>query len=152
MYIVVVGALIFVLPFVSVVSEMASQGVPLSLALIGKWFAFWSVGVRLLSAGIKQAVQPAYTARVILGLKSDEVLLVIRELGFANMAIGIVGVASLLLPAWLPAAALAGGLFYGLAAVNHALQAHRGRHENIAMGSDAFASVVLLAGLVGLLR
>ncbi|GEM_PF-4654073 len=41
--------------------------------------------------------------------------------------------------------ALAGGVLYGLAGANHALQPHRNRLENVAMGSDLSASVVLLA-------
>jgi hypothetical protein len=135
MYLFVVVALMFVLPIGSVVADIVLQGTPLSLALVGKWFVFWSVGVRLLSAGIKQVLQPDYTARVVFGFKGGEALLVIRELGFANVAIGSVGVATLFFPAWMPAAALVGAVFFGLTGVNHVLQAHRGRVESIAMVS-----------------
>jgi hypothetical protein len=151
MYLFFVVALMFVLPIGSVVADVVLEATPLSLALVGKWFVFWSVGVRLLSAGIKQVLQPECTARVVFGFKGGEALLVIRELGFANVAIGSVGVASLFFPAWMPAAALVGALFFGLAGVNHALQAHRGRVESIAMVSDLLAAVALLASLVGLL-
>jgi hypothetical protein len=48
------------------------------------------------------------------------------------------------MPSWRLAGALAGGIFYGLAGVNHALQAHRNRLENVAMVSDLFAALVLL--------
>jgi hypothetical protein len=51
---------------------------------------------------------------------------------------------SLLAPSWRLAAALAGGVFYGLAGVNHLLQSHRNRLENVAMASDLFVSLVLL--------
>jgi len=43
------------------------------------------------------------------------------------------------------AGALAGGIFYGLAGVNHAVQSHRNRLETVAMTSDLFAAVVLFA-------
>ena len=69
----------------------------------------------------------------------------VRELGIANLAIGTVGTGSLLVPEWLPAAALAGMIFYGLAGINHAFQPHRNRLENVAMVSDLFVAVVLLA-------
>ena len=100
--------------------------------------------MRLSLAGVRQIAQPRYTARVILGLKSDDVLLVVRELGFANVGIGLVGLASLAVPAWQLAAALTGGVFYGLAGVNHALQPHRNRLENVAMVSDVLAAALLI--------
>jgi hypothetical protein len=49
-------------------------------------------------------------------------------------------------PSWVTAGALAGGVFYALAGLNHIRQAHRGRSENIAMLSDLFAAVILLIG------
>jgi hypothetical protein len=152
MYPFVVGALMLLLPAGSGVAEALLRGAPLSMALAAKWFVFWSVGVRLLSAGVKQIWQPEYTARAILKLQSDDALLVIRELGFANVAIGSLGIASLGISAWRSAGALVGGVFYSLAAINHLRQAHRGRLENIAMVSDAFVAVVLLVGFAGLLR
>jgi hypothetical protein len=99
----------------------------------------------LLLAGIRQIAQPEYTARAILGMKSAESWTVIRELGFGNLALGSVGVLSLWLPSWQLAAALAGGLFYTLAGINHALQKYRNRLENVAMVSDLFVGLILLA-------
>jgi hypothetical protein len=151
-YLLIISALMLLLPAGSCIAEALLRGAPLSIALAAKWFVFWSVGVRLLSAGAKQIWQPEYTARAILKLKSDDALLVIRELGFANVAMGSLGMASLVFSAWRPAGALVGGVFYGLAAVNHIMQAHRGRLENIAMVSDAFAAVVLLSSFADLIR
>jgi hypothetical protein len=113
-------------------------------ALVAKWFVFWSVGWRLLLAGARQIAQPEYTAREILGLQSAESSTVIRELGFGNLALGVVGVLSLWLSSWQLAAALAGGLFYALAGINHALQKNRNRLRNVAMISDLFVALVLL--------
>lgn len=102
--------------------------------LIGKWFVFWAVGWRLFLAGMRQIVQPGYTARVILGLKHDESQILVRELGFANVAFGAIGILSLFVPSWRLAAALAGGIFYGLAGINHVRQSHRNKLENVADG------------------
>jgi hypothetical protein len=96
-------------------------------------------------------VQPRYTAEVILSLKSAESLVLVRELGFANVAIGLIGAGSVLLPAWRPAAALAGSVFYGLAGANHVLRPQRGKLENVAMVSDIWVAVVLLASFVAML-
>ena|SRR5579862_6100488 len=149
MYYAAVVILMFAFPLLSIRIEAVHGAAPLSLALVGKWFAFWSVGVRLLLAGLRQVFQPMYTAREILGLEGSESLILVRELGFANLAIGSVGVLSLLVPSWRLAAAVAGGVFYGLAGINHARQPHRNRLENVAMVSDVFVAVVLLSVCVG---
>lgn len=143
MYLFMVLGFMFVLPVASVAIDVFVSGAPLSIALIGKWFVFWAVGWRLLLAGMKQIAQPAYTAREILGLKGDEALILVRELGFANVAMGALGVASLFIVPWQLAAALVGALFYGFAGINHLRQAHRNRMENIALVSDLFIAAVL---------
>jgi len=145
MYLALVVGLMLVLPSLSVLAEAALAHLPLTMPLIGKWFVFWLVGARLFLAGLRQVVQPRYTAEVILGLKSDEPLVLVRELGFANLAMGSVGLASLFMPTWRIAGALAGGVFYALAGLNHAIQPHRNRLENIAMTSDLFAAGLLFA-------
>lgn len=147
MYYAIVTVFMFVLPLLSITVESATSGTALTAAIIAKWFVFWAVGWRLLLAGLKQIAQPQFTAKEILGLKSDESLILVRELGFSNVAIGLLGVTSLFQPGWQLGAALAGAVFYGLAGITHALRAHRNRLENVAMASDLFASVVLLCAL-----
>lgn len=144
MYYAIVATFMLLLPLLCISVESLFLGTSFDAALVTQWFAFWAVGWRLLLAGCKQIVQPRYTAREILGLKADESLILVRELGFANVALGLVGVLSLWLPAWRLAGAFAGGVFYGLAGVMHARQSHRNRLENVAMVSDLGASLVLL--------
>lgn len=144
MYYVIVFTLMFAFPILSVAVEATRSAAVLDAALIAKWFVFWSVGWRLLLAGVRQIVQPEYTAREILGLKSTESWTLVRELGFGNLALGVVGVLSLWLTSWQLAVALAGGLFYVLAGINHVLQKHRNRLENVAMVSDLFVGFILL--------
>lgn len=117
MYLIIVVGLLFVFPSASVFAEAIVHHTAFSAGLALKWFVFWAVGARLFLAGIRQSVQPSYTAHQILGLKSDESLVVVRELGFANLAIGIMGLASLFLPAWRSAAGIVGAVFYGLAGI-----------------------------------
>ena len=145
MYYTIVALLMFAFPVLSIAYEATMHAPQLLMPLVGKWFVFWSVGVRLFLAGTRQVIQPKYTAQVILGLKSEESLLLVRELGFGNLALGTLGIISLFLPAWQLAAALAGGIFYGLAGVNHVLHQHRNRLQNTAMVSDLFAAAVLIA-------
>jgi len=143
MYYAVVAALMFILPLSSIALE-ACRLPHMTLPILAiKWFGFWAVGVRLVLAGLRQIIQPAYTANVILGVKTEESLVLVRELGFANLAIGCVALTSLVLPSWRMPAAAAGCVFYLLAGINHALQSHRNRLEHVAMGSDLFVGIVL---------
>lgn len=143
MYYAIVTLSMFLLPLVSIGIDIGTHQAPV-LAAVGKWYVFWAVGIRLLLAGLRQSVQPRYTAKHILGIEGDEALLLVRELGFANIALGLVGTASLFAASWTQPAALAGGVFYLLAGIGHVFQHERNRLEQVAMYSDLFAGVVLL--------
>jgi hypothetical protein len=148
MYYLTVVAFMFVLPLLSVAVELMVANASFDTAILCKWFVFWAVGWRLLLAGVRQIAEPQYTAQTILGLKHTESQILVRELGFANVAIGLLGVVSLRMPSWQLAAALTGGVFYALAGTNHAFQSSRNRLQNLAMLSDIFAAVVLLGTFV----
>ena len=157
MYVFIVIALMLVLPLVSVAFQLlfkehgASAGAAI-IPLIATWYVFWAVGVRLTLAGLRQIFQPRYTAETILGIKSADALFVVRELGFANTAIGCVGVASLFAPNWVAPLALLGAIFYGLAGINHCFHPNRNSSQNLALVSDLFAAVVLATCLLTRLR
>jgi hypothetical protein len=147
MYVLIVIALMVVFPLVSIAIELLSDHGILSavtiISIIGKWYVFWAAGVRLFIAGLRQIVQPRYTAETILGIKSADSLMLVRELGFANTALGSAGLASILAPSWVPPIALAAAIFYGLAGINHALHKPRNKLQNVAMVSDIFAALLL---------
>ncbi|HET6487778.1 MAG TPA: DUF6790 family protein, partial [Spirochaetia bacterium] len=111
----------------------------------GKWFVFWAVGARLFLAGLRQVLQPRFTAETILGIKGDAPLHIVQELGFANISIGALGLLSILRGAWVMPAAIAGCLFYGLAGIRHLTQRNRNALENTATVSDLFMFAVLAA-------
>jgi hypothetical protein len=110
--------------------------------LMGKWFVFWSAGVRLVLAGLKQFLQPRFTAEDIFGIANDEVLPLVRELGVANFATGVVGVASLVRPSFVLPVAISAGIFYGVAGIRHLAATHRTGNEDIAMWSDLFVFLI----------
>lgn len=67
MYFIAVFLLLFLLPVLSVIAEGLHIGAGADIMwLIGKWFVFWGRGVRLFAAGIKQTLQPEFTAKSIL--------------------------------------------------------------------------------------
>jgi len=143
-YYLTVILLMFVLPIGSILIELFAFPSSAALVLVfGKWFVFWAVGARLFLAGLRQTIQPRFTAETILGIKGDAPLHVVQELGFANLSIGVIGLISIFSRAWVVPAAIAGGLFYGFAGIRHAVQRNRNPLENTAMFSDLFIFIVL---------
>ena len=87
--------LMFVFPITSILVELFGFNSPAAVVfLVGKWFVFWAVGVRLFVAGLRQALNPQFTAEEIFGINSKEPLVVVQELGFANISIGLGGLIS----------------------------------------------------------
>jgi hypothetical protein len=144
MYFIFVVLLMFALPVASIATEVLWFRDDAGLMfLIGKWFVFWTVGVRLLLAGIRQVVQPRFTAESIFDVKDPAANAMVREIGFGNLAMGTVGLASLAQPAWLAPAAIVGGLYYGLAGAGHVFRSDRNFNEQMALVSDLMIFVVL---------
>jgi hypothetical protein len=151
MYLTVVILLMGALPVVSIVAEAALSHGGADLAhLIGKWFVFWPVGVRLILAGLRQIANPSFTAESIFEVRDKGALSIVRELGFANLSIGLLGASALFNPGWITPTAVAGGLFYGLTGVQHLMKGDRNTKETIAMVSDLFIFLVLAGYVVAL--
>jgi hypothetical protein len=143
MYSGIVIALLFVFPILSASAEVALRHTPVSVEVLLRWFVFWGVGVRLLSAGISQIMRPRYTAETILGLQRGDAQFVVRELGFSNTALGVVDCLSLGFTNWISAAAVAGAIFYAFAGVNHKLQGKHTVKETVAMFTDLGFAIVI---------
>jgi len=63
MYLAAIVLLMLVLPAGCVIGQIVwSHGAADLMLLVGKWFAFWMVGVRLFMAGVRQVAQPQFTA------------------------------------------------------------------------------------------
>ena len=131
------------LPGASVLAEHAAHPAADVVVLTGRWFVFWGVGVRLGLAGLRQLLQPAFTAREIFHMATDEALPVIRELGVANLTTALVALLSIVAPGFVLPVAIAAGVFYGVAGVRHVAEKHRSLNENVAMASDLWLSAVL---------
>lgn len=116
--------------------------------LAAKWFAFWACGVRLVLAGVRQTLGPQFTAETIFGLKDVSALPLVREIGMANLSMGVVGVVSLFVPGWRVPAIMTGGLYYGLAAAGHIFRHRATKNEAIALVSDV-GIFLMLAAILG---
>lgn len=143
-YIISVTALTFVVPVIGFVTEHITTGTTLTFELFSKWFIFSAVGLRLFLAGIKQLKNPEFTAKEIFHLDSPDSFPILRELGFANICFGLVGIVSLFKPDWRIVSAFASGLYYGIAGVQHGLKKRSGTNEKFALITDLVIFVLLL--------
>ncbi len=156
MYPVMILALFLILPVGSTVVEalvLRRRGAPVDLlAITGRWFVFWPVGVRLFTAGLMQIVNPAYTAQDIFGISDPALLPLVSELGFANVAMGAAALVSVAVASWRTPAALVGALYFGLAGMRHLIAGGDVTDTRlIAMVSDLVIAAVLVAWLLILL-
>jgi hypothetical protein len=144
-YIISVSVLTFLLPVICSIAEVFFYKEKIfSFELFGKWFIFSAVGLRLFIAGIKQTTDPAFTAKEIFHIKDPESFPIVRELGFANLCFGLVGIISLFLPQWRIVSAFGSGLYYGIAGFQHLFKKRDGANETFALVTDMLIFIFLL--------
>lgn len=146
-YLTVVIVLTVLLPVLGFVIEHFARGVHLTFELFCKWFIFSAVGLRLFIAGLKQAIQPAFTANEIFHIINPDVFPVVRELGFANLCFGLVGLVTIIRPEWRVVSAFASGIYYGIAGLQHLIRRPGGTNERFALWTDLLIFGVLVAFL-----
>jgi len=136
-----------VLPLVSGISELMSNGGD-AILVLGKWWVFWGIGTRLLSAGLVQMVRPQFTAK-ILGNETPgrSELQSIRELASANIGMGLAGLLALV-PGWFVPGGLAGGVFLLIAGIMHVAKKGKGGYETMATWTDLLVAVVYAVSAV----
>lgn len=132
------------LPAISVVVEHYIDHATIAWHLVAKWLIFWGAGMRLFTAGIKQAATPEFTAINIFKIKGKESYVIIRELGFANISLGIMGILSALNDSWRMLAAIATGIFFGFAATQHCAKKPCSANEKVALCYDMFIFLALV--------
>ena len=124
--------LTFRLPIIcSLVQILLDRDTIFSFALFCKWFIFSAAGIRLFIGGIKQITNPAFTSKEIFQINSQESLPIVRELGFANLCFGLIGLISLFQPSWRIVSAFGSGLYYGLAGLQHFLKSLPEQMKNL---------------------
>ncbi len=149
-YLVSLLVLMVILPAISVgVEYFPYPGAPI-MPLVGKWFVFWAIGVRLFAAGLRQVAKPLFTLRDIFHVHDPSGQVVVRELGFANVCFGLAGILSLFISDWRPAAAFTGGLYMGIAGVYHLIKKPETPNEVVAMVSDIYILVIMAAYLASI--
>ena len=133
-----------VLPIASGILELVIVGGD-PVLVFGKWWAFWGVGTRLVVAGIVQISGKGPTA-AILGTEAPntQITQLTRELGTANLGMGLAGLLALI-PAWAAPAGLAGGVFLLIAGLMHVNKKNKNPQEKLATWTDLLVGVVVVA-------
>jgi hypothetical protein len=109
----------YILPAISIIINFMSGEEKFIAETIVKWVVFWGVGLRLFTCGLKQALQPSFTANDIFDSYDEKAYPIIKELGFANICTGLCGIISLFNEKFRMAAIMIGGLYYLLALLQH---------------------------------
>jgi hypothetical protein len=144
-YVISVSALTFILPVICAFAEIIFFKEKIfSFELVGKWFIFSAVGLRLFLAGIKQTTNPSFTAQEIFHINNPESFPIVRELGFANLCFGLVGIISLFLPQWRIVSAFGSGLYFGIAGFQHLFKKRTSTNETFALVTDILIFIFLL--------
>lgn len=80
---------ILVIPAPSAFGEPIMTPSPDLVWLVANWFFFWGIGITLLPAGIRQVLQPVFTARTIFRMQSPDAVTALFN--------GLVGIGAALL-------------------------------------------------------
>ncbi|HTE25906.1 DUF6790 family protein [Flavitalea sp.] len=143
-YVIMNISLLCILPAASVTAEIVKEQIPIHWTIVAKWFIFWAAGIRLFTAGLKQAANPEFTAREIFRFTSKDSYVVIRELGFANIALGAMGILSVINEHWRLLAAITSCIFFGFAALQHYSKKPDTPNEFVALVYDTSVFIILL--------
>ena len=132
------------LPIICGIVELALIGGDPVLVL-GKWWVFWGVGTRLLVAGIAQVSGKGPTS-AILGAAAPSVQekQLVRELGTANIGMGLAGILAPV-PGWALPAGLAGRAFLLIAGIMHVSKKNKNPQEALATWTDLIVGIVVIA-------
>jgi hypothetical protein len=142
-YFILVIAQTIVLPLVSGIIELAMAGGD-PVMVFGKWWVFWGIGTRLFVAGLAQVSGKGPTT-AILGSAQASVTekQLTRELGTANIGMGLAGLLALI-PGWAVPAGLAGGVFLLIAGAMHVAKSGKNSHERLATWTDLVVGIVVV--------
>ena len=142
-YFILVIAQTIALPIISGIVELSIVGGDPVLVL-GTWWVFWGVGTRLLVAGIAQVSGKGPTAGILgAGEPSVQEKQLVRELGMANLGMGLAGLLALV-PGWAVPAGLAGGVFLFIAGLMHVSKKGKNPQEALATWTDLVVGVAVV--------
>lgn len=137
----VITEFIFI-PVITIITELIVTDNNITYIIL-KWFVISIIGLRLIGAGLKQIIFPSFTAKSIFKIDNNNAFAIVRELGFANVCIGISAIISIFSIYMLISVAFIGALYFGADATAHIIR-HKQKDELFACISDIYACIMLL--------
>jgi len=110
--------LLAILPLLSAAAEHHFVHASISIILLGKWFMFWTIGIRLLIKGFVQVIRSRRNGNSSL-LSKDETWEVAKILGLAKMALAGMGFLCVVNDQWSLLATITVGVYLGLTGFQH---------------------------------
>lgn len=136
-----------VLPLLSAAAEYHFAKVNISAALVGKWFIFWTVGIRFLVAGFIQVIRQGRGGSAIL-LQGDQSGEFGKILGLVKMFLAGLAFLCMMKESWSLLAAITVGIYVGLAGFQHDFKKPGTAEGWISMIYDMIVFVVITTCLV----
>lgn len=122
-------AFFYVLPLITICADIfifKQTNIP---KIILKWCIFYGIGLRLFTAGLKQALSPKFTAKTIFEVTDEKAFPIVRELGFANICSGLIGILSLFVVSFRLPIAIIGIIYFSLALLQHLIRRNKNHTE-----------------------
>lgn len=130
-----------ILPLFAVLIDLLIAKTPFSFFLLLKWSDFSIVGLRLISAGIKQVLTPEFTLKSIFEIEDQRATRLVTEIGFSNISIGTIGILSLFFSTFRLPISICGALYFLLCFLMHLKDKKKG--ELFSMLTDFYAFIIL---------
>jgi hypothetical protein len=107
-------SLVSLLPAISASLESFIDDTALDAWVFWKWLVFWVLGIGLFWKGIRLASSQKPASFRPGAFTGKELYSLLLELGFANMALGSMGILSVLNDQWRSIAAITGAVYFAL--------------------------------------
>ena len=140
-------SLLTVLPLLSVACEHHIAQAAVTGTLIGKWLLFWSVGIRLLGAGIIQ-ITTCLPGNVGFLSNREDSNTVRKATGIANLVLAGMSFLCVANDGWSLLAAITVGIYVGLAGMQYDFKTPANRNAWINLVYDVVVFVVVATCLV----
>lgn len=134
-----------VLPLVSAAVEYHFTKTGMSAVLVGKWFIFWTVGIRFLVAGFTQVIRQGRGALILQG---DTTGGFGKVLGLVKMLLAGMAFLCVMKDSWSLLAAITVGVYVGLAGFQHDFKKPNTAEGWISMVYDMIVFTVITTCLV----
>ncbi len=135
------------LPFITAIAIHYATTTPINGLLLGRWFVFWTIGVRLMVAGLTEVMSSRRQGNIIFlqGSESGEYRKII---GYLKILLAALGFLCMIKAQSSLIAALTAGIYLGLTGFRHDFKKPCTAIEWLYLGYDIIVFFVIITCLV----